>query len=172
MFEVVNIDIQDNHTVKQIDALYQQVWKESIEKRIIKHSQYEGFIGKVMYSDEHEMIGFAYGYSSSPDQYYHNVIKSNLERDLYEEWLKNCFEFVELAVSPKFRGQGHAQLLMEEILKNTDKQNAVLTTQYENIPPQNLYKKSGWKILKNDFMIAPNRTRYVIMVKRLGDEGY
>ena len=57
------------------------------------------------------MIGFAYGYASLPGQYYHELLARAFDREECDKWLRDCFEFVELAVHPSFRKQGLGRML-------------------------------------------------------------
>lgn len=112
MVRVLKIDF-DEELLDTIDALYCQVWNQSIKERLIKHLKYEGFRGYVVLSEEEEILGFSYGYSSLSGQYYHDLLSKELGTKEYEKWLKDCFEFVELAVHPLHRNQGFGKLLIK-----------------------------------------------------------
>ncbi|MEH7384416.1 GNAT family N-acetyltransferase [Bacillus sp. JJ1521] len=166
MVRVVKIEMDDN-LLKNIDSFYRQVWNQSIIERLKKHLNYDGFRGYIIKSDAEEILGFSYGYSSRPGQYYHQVLAAELGPKEYEKWLEDCFEFVELAVHPKHRNQGYGKLLIHELLKGVTNRTVVLTTQVNNKSARNLYEGLGWMVVREPFIITNNDTPYVIMGKVL-----
>ncbi|MCM3237621.1 GNAT family N-acetyltransferase [Heyndrickxia oleronia] len=115
-----------------------QVWNHSIKERLIKHSNYKGFRDYVINSVEGDIIGFSYGYTSSPGQYYHDLISNEVSQIEYDKWLVDCFEFVELAVHPLYRNQGYGKLLINELLRGVKNRTVVLTTQSNDQSAHNL----------------------------------
>ncbi|WP_243300470.1 GNAT family N-acetyltransferase [Bacillus litorisediminis] len=166
MVRVVEID-RDPYILKTIDDLYRQVWNHSIKERLIKHSSYKGYRGYVIISDKEEVLGFSYGYSSLSGQYYHDLLSKELGPIGYEKWLKDCFEFVELAVHPSHRHLGYGKLLVNRLLKEVNNKTTVLTTQVYNKPVRNLYQGLGWVVIKEPFIPNNDSSPYVIMGKVL-----
>lgn len=166
MVSVVEIG-KDENLLETIDSLYRQAWNQSIKERLIKHSNYDGFRGYIIMSDEEEILGFSYGYSSLSGQYYHELLSKELNTKEYEKWLQDCFEFVELVVHPSHRNQGYGKVLINELLKGVNNKTAVLTTQVKNISARNLYQGLGWVVVKEPFILNNNDSPYVIMGKVL-----
>ena len=106
--------------LKDIAALYQQVWKIDTDclKQIQRHMGYEGFKGYICLNEVEQLCGFTYGYASLSGQYYHELLAKHLKPDLSKEWLTNCFEFVELCVHPLLHQQGIGSLLHDQLLKD------------------------------------------------------
>ncbi|MBY0097940.1 GNAT family N-acetyltransferase [Mesobacillus maritimus] len=150
-----------------MDNLYRKVWDYSIKERLIKHSSYPGFRGFVCLSDNEDILGFTYGYSSLPGQYYHDILVKELDSTAYELWLKDCFELVELVVHPSYRNQGYAKGLVTELLKDVQNKTTVLTTQVSNHSARRLYQGLGWADVKEPFFPSNEGTPYVIMGKVL-----
>lgn len=166
MVRVLKIDKNEN-LLETIDILYKQVWNHSIKERLIKHSNYKGFRGYVINSVEGDIIGFSYGYTSSPGQYYHDLISNELSQIEYDKWLVDCFEFVEFAVHPLYRNQGYGKLLINELLRGVKNRTVVLTTQSNNQSVHNLYQGLGWSVIKESFIPENNDNTYSIMGKVL-----
>ncbi|MDH5162563.1 GNAT family N-acetyltransferase [Heyndrickxia oleronia] len=166
MVRVLKIDKNEN-LLETIDILYKQVWNHSIKERLIKHSNYKGFRGYVINSDEGDIIGFSYGYTSSPGQYYHDLISNELSQIEYDKWLVDCFEFVELAVHPLYRNKGYGKLLINELLRGVKNRTVVLTTQSNNQSAHNLYQGLGWSVINESFIPENNDNTYSIMGKVL-----
>lgn len=166
MVRVVKID-GDEGLLESIDSLYRQVWNQSIKERLKKHMKYDGFRGYIMKSDDEEISGFSYGYTSQAGQYYHDLLANELGPIEYEKWLEDCFEFVELAVHPNHRNQGYGTILIHELLKDVTNKTTVLTTQVNNRSARSLYQRLGWLVVKEPFIPSKNDSSYVIMGKTL-----
>jgi ribosomal protein S18 acetylase RimI-like enzyme len=167
--KLVKIDGNDN-LLKQIAALYQEVWNKedkSMEERLVRHSGYEGFRGFVALSEEGEAVGYSYGYSSLPGQYYHGLLAKEFDEAGRGKWLKDSFEFVELAVHHSFRNQGLAKKLVNRLLEDVNHRKAVLTTQLNNNSARGLYESTGWIVLKESFYPNGEDDAYIIMGKEL-----
>jgi len=153
--------------LKQIEQLYNNVWNQSIGERLKKHYTYEGYKGVALLNEVDELIGFAYGYTSLPGQYYHGLLSKALDPIEYEKWLSDCFEVVELAIDPTFRRQGHAKTLMTNLLEGTERKTAILTTQTDNLSARSLYESMGWINVKEPFYPGVPEKPFVIMGRQL-----
>ena len=167
--QTVTWNEKDNR-LKSIASLYQQVWNMDADctEHFKRHMSYEGFRGSISLNEEHELIGFAYGYTSLPGQYYHELLAKHLTPFLRNQWRANCFEFVELCVHPSIRQQGVGAQLHDHLLGNTQYATTVLTTQQSNLAARKLYGKKGWKIIDDTFF--PNKEtneQYLIFAKKL-----
>lgn len=141
--------------------------KENAILNINKHAGYEGFIGLKAKDSNGNILGFTYGYTSLPDQFYREKIAKQLSKIERDTWLVNCLEFVELAVDHSYRRLGIASKLHDYLLKNSNHNTAVLTTGIENKPAINFYRKKGWKTIKKDAPIISENNLQVIMGKVL-----
>lgn len=103
-------------------------------KNIVKHSNYDGFKGFKAIDDRGSIVGFSYGYTSLPEQFYRRKVAKQLSEIEIETWLSDCFEFVELAVSPSYRRLGIASKLHDVLLMKNKHRTSVLTTSNENYP--------------------------------------
>jgi ribosomal protein S18 acetylase RimI-like enzyme len=172
MFEFREIN-NDEELLNHVADLYQQVWEQedsSFRDRVMKHAGYDGYRGFVAISEQGEVAGYAYGYFSQPGQYYHGLLSKAFSAEEYQNWLGDCFEFVELGVHPAFRNQGLAKQLVNELLDGAEHQTAVLTTQRNNAPARSLYENLGWIVLNDAFYPNGNEDSYVIMGKKLQKE--
>lgn len=156
--------------LKPIVSLYQQIWNINTDctERFMRHMDYAGFRGFVCLDEEEMPVGFAYGYASLSGQYYRELLTSHLKPDLSNEWLANCFEFVELCVHPSVRQKGIGSLLHDSLMKDIPFDTTILTTQYSNLAARNLYVRKGWIVIDDSFF--PNektKERYLILGKKL-----
>lgn len=141
--------------------------KDGAIKNLNKHSNYEGFKGFKAKDDSGNIVGLAYGYTSLPEQFYRQKIAIQLSEIEINTWFKNCFEFVELAVSPSYKRLGIASKLHDILLEKTNHGTTVLTTGIENNPAINLYRKKGWELIKKDVPVISEDNLQVIMGKEI-----
>jgi len=164
------IELASYEQIEQVSELYRVIWNSkdnSIKSRMIKHKSYKRFKGFVILSDENKVLGFSYGYSSLPGQFYHELLAKEFKKDEYQYWLQDCFEFVELAVHPSYRKKGLGTLLIEKLLEDLDNKTAILTTQMDNKSARSLYDSLHWKVLKAPFYPSNTKHPYVIMGKEI-----
>ncbi|HDR4423189.1 TPA: GNAT family N-acetyltransferase [Bacillus cereus] len=141
-------------------------FNEMIE-RIKRHIEYPNFKGIVAINEEKEVVGFTYGYRSLEGQYYNQLMREALHLEQVNHWLQDCFEFVELAVDPKYRNEGLGTRLHNELLEGISNRTGILTTQINNQKARSLYERLGWVDVLEPFHPSENDVPYVIMGKNL-----
>ncbi|QXE01427.1 GNAT family N-acetyltransferase [Terribacillus sp. DMT04] len=149
-------------------AFYQDAWQvedTTIASRFERHSTYPGYCGLVQLDEKGNIVGLVYGYISKQGQYYHDLLHSALQENGKSAWLEDCFELVELVVSPTLRGQGIGTSLLMQLLTDVSNSTAVLTTREKNTGAIRLYERNGWELLKDAFY--PNGKAYRIYGKKL-----
>jgi GNAT superfamily N-acetyltransferase len=147
-------------------AFEKTIFTEMIE-RIKRHIEYADFKGIVAINDENEVVGFTYGYRSLEEQYYNQLMREALNLEQADEWLQDCFEFVELAVHPQYRNEGLGMKLHNELLEGISNRTSILTTQINNEKARSLYKRLDWVDVLKPFHPSKSDAPYVIMGKIL-----
>ncbi|WP_194841384.1 GNAT family N-acetyltransferase [Salinibacillus xinjiangensis] len=140
---------------------------ENALKNVKKHASYKGFKCLKAKSQTGNLVGFTYGYTSLPGQFYRGKIASQLPGRMTTEWLSDCFEFVELAVNSSYRRLGIASQLHDKLLEDINHNTSVLTTSENNYPAIHFYQKKGWQIIKNHAAVLSKDDPQVIMGKHL-----
>ncbi len=139
---------------------------EMIE-RMKRHIEYADFKGIVAINDENEVVGFTYGYRSLEGQYYNQLMREALNLEQADEWLQDCFEFVELAVHPQYRNEGLGMKLHNELLEGISNRTSILTTQINYEKARSLYKRLDWVDVLEPFHPSKSDAPYAIMGKIL-----
>jgi ribosomal protein S18 acetylase RimI-like enzyme len=140
----------------------------TFEGRLPFHVRWKGFRCVVARRAPGEsIIGFAYGYTSQVDTWWHAQVITRLSPWQKSEWLSDCFEFVELGVTPAFQGQGIGGSLHDALLSGLQHRTAVLSTPQQQTNALHLYRKRGWIDLLQDFHFAGVAMAYRIMGKKL-----
>jgi ribosomal protein S18 acetylase RimI-like enzyme len=121
-------------------------------RSLLLHAQRAGFRGLIARDlASATIVGFAYGYSCLPGQWWHDTIASALPTELSEQWLTDSFELVELAVRPSAHGRGIGGRLHDQLLQGLPQATALLSVVQAATPAMHLYRQRGWVTLLSDF---------------------
>lgn len=135
-------------------------FSKSFERHVLRRD----FRLRLARDDGDEAIGFAYGYTSKHGVgWWREAIEGAMAGELAERWLRDCFEFVELAVVPEARGRGLGGRLHDALLESLTQRTAILSTQQANDVALALYRGRGWEVVIDDFRFAHRHDAYVIM---------
>ena len=138
--------------------------REEIMRRHFGRRGYQGFVAL----NTGRLVGFAYGYTGDPGQYWYDKVWAAMTPQQRAEWLEpEHFEFVELAVHPEWQGQGMGGRLHDLLLEGRSEPVALLTVRADNAPALHLYRNRGWEVVLDDFRFAPGSEQYLVMGKRL-----
>jgi GNAT superfamily N-acetyltransferase len=113
--------------------------------------------------DLDQIVGFAYGYTSQPGQWWYEKVKAALPAQIAAEWLNNSFQFAEIAVSPGFQGQGIGGRLYTDLLKELWHHKAILSTLQAETVAHRLYRNHGWVVLRENLFFPGVNRPYQIM---------
>jgi ribosomal protein S18 acetylase RimI-like enzyme len=109
------------------------------------------------------IVGFAYGYQSLPGQFWHENAVKAMGDQLAHEWLTQSFQLVEIAVAPKFQGQGIGGRLHDHLLVDLPYRKAVLSTMRAQTVAHWLYRRRGWQVLVEDMRFPKVDRPYRLM---------
>lgn len=93
------------------------------------------------------MIGFTYGYTGEPGQWWHDWVVAELGQAAAAQWASRAFEFVELAVRPRAQRAGTGARLHDALLEGLLHRTALLSTWDADTPARRLYLRRGWVTL-------------------------
>lgn len=138
--------------------------REEIMRRHFGRRGYRGLIAL----DTGRLVGFAYGYTGDPGQYWYDKVWAAMTPQQRTKWLEpEHFEFVELAVHPEWQGRGIGGRLHDLLLEGRPESIALLTVRADNTRALQLYRKRGWEVVLDDFRFGPGGARYLVMGKHL-----
>lgn len=109
------------------------------------------------------ILGFAYGYTTRPGQWWYDTIRPALTEQQAQHWLTDSFELVELAVHPTWHGRGIGGRLHDTLLTTLPHRTAVLSTAQEETAALHLYRKRGWHTLVPHFHFPAHATPFLLM---------
>ncbi len=117
---------------------------------VARHAPREGFRCVVARTDA-SIVGFGYGTTSRPGNWWHDAISPALPSSLRERWLGDAWALAELAVEPRGQGQGIGSALHTALLERVRHPTAVAQVRCE-APALRFYEKHGWTQLVSGFV--------------------
>jgi ribosomal protein S18 acetylase RimI-like enzyme len=115
---------------------------------VAAHVQRAGFRAVATIADNGMLLGFGYGYTSVPGQWWHDQVSGALRRDQRAAWLSDCFELVELHVRPASQGQGIGHRQLAALLVELPRQTVLLST-----PEADEQRSRAWRLYRRfDFV--------------------
>lgn len=82
----------------------------------LRHSTYPGFSALGAFDRDDRLVGFGYGHTDAPGQWWHEQVAPALAEAGCSEWLAEAFVLVELHVLPAHQGRGLGRRLLTELL--------------------------------------------------------
>ena len=95
---------------------------------IAGHVRRPGFRAVATLDPSGVLLGFGYGYTSGPGQWWHDQVRSALPRAARKTWLADCFEVVELHVHPAAQGHGLGAAQLRALLATAVGKTTLLST--------------------------------------------
>lgn len=113
------------------------------------------------------LLGFVYGYTTAPGQWFQDTIRPALGPALAARWLDGAFEFTEFAVLPAAQGRGIGGRLHDAVLADLPHRRAILSTYDEPSAALALYRRRGWRALRSDYHFPGIERPYLLMGRDL-----
>lgn len=119
-------------------------WRQAVWD---KHRVRSGFRLARAY-DGDVLVGFAYGYTGEPGQWWTENARKVLEPEVADAWLGGHFEVVSLGVLAQARGSGVGRGLMKLLVDGLDHNRLLLMTTADlSDPARRLYASEGWRVI-------------------------
>ena len=112
------------------------------------------------------LVGFGYGYLSERGQWWHDQVRSALDRDARHTWLIDCFEIVELHVRPAAQGYGIGAALLTALLRMAPGNRTLLSTPEADESASRawrLYRRFGFEDVLRHFMFPGDDRPFAIL---------
>jgi len=133
---------------------------------LARHAALPGFRAAVAWAAGADPVGFGYGHTSLPGQWWHDRAVAVLAPRA-GPWLEEPFVIVDLAVRPRCRRQGIGGRLHDLLLEGLPHTRAVLSARQYDAGAQRLYHARGWQEIGRDLAFVPGGDPYVILARRL-----
>lgn len=128
----------------------------------LQHMTYPRFTALGAWSGAH-LVGFAYGHTDAPGQWWHDQIADVMRRNGHEAWLESAFVLVELHVHPEHQGRGAGRTLLTRLLSDRPEARALLSAHDTETRARRLYRRQGFVDLLTDFRFDGTDRRFAVM---------
>ncbi len=157
----------------EVAELFRTTWPDRFfstsdaAARIRQHSHYDDFRGVAAVAAGH-VVGFVYGYTNAPGQWWYDQIVQHAPRLSIKLNLADSFAFTELAVAAPWRRRGVGRRLHDAVLHGLPHHYAVLSTQTDNEAALALYRHLEWDVLIPSMRFDGSAPDFAILGKALG----
>jgi ribosomal protein S18 acetylase RimI-like enzyme len=136
--------------------------------RLSRHASRNDFRFVGAFAEDRALVGFVYGYTGAPGQWWADRVARALDRAQRRRWLdRGHFEFTELAVDPDFQERGIGSRLHDRVLEGLPHERAMLSALADNARVVAFYRRRGWEVVLDRLRFEAGRPEFTIMGKEL-----
>jgi ribosomal protein S18 acetylase RimI-like enzyme len=132
-----------------------------------KHVTLGGFACRVALTDDDTMVGFGYGYTTKPGQWWHDLVERALAREARQQWLVDAFELSELHVLPEYHGIGIGRRLLTSLAAGIPHTTMLLSTPDSDTRAFRLYRDAGFTDLARNYLFPGDARPFAVLGVRL-----
>jgi ribosomal protein S18 acetylase RimI-like enzyme len=132
-----------------------------------KHATIEGFACRAAVEAQGGLVGFGYGYTSRPGQWWHDLVRRAVSRETAREWLTDAFELSELHVLPDHQGFGVGRQLLTALAQDLPHGAIVLSTPDADTRAFRLYRDLGFVDLARNYLFPGDSRPFAVLGARL-----
>lgn len=132
-----------------------------------KHVSHDGFACRAAVLEDETLIGFGYGYTTRPGQWWHDLVRRALDRETAAQWLTNAFELSELHVLPDYHGMGLGRSLLSSLAGGIPHASMLLSTPDTNTRAFRLYRDTGFVDLARNYLFPGDSRPFAVLGARL-----
>ena len=108
------------------------------------HTTRMGFEAVAAFDPAGALIGFGYGYTTRPGQWWYDQVADALGRARSRQWLRDTFELCEFHVRPDQQGMGVGRNLLRTLLGGVAHPHVVLSTPDSDTRAFRLYRSESF----------------------------
>ena len=131
------------------------------------HADRPGFHAVAALDPDGALLGFGYGYTSEPGQWWHDQVRSALSEPDAAVWLEGAFEVCELHVRPPWHGSGLGRAMLLRLLEGLPHPAVLLSTPEGESRAWRLYRSLGFQDLARDHLFPGDSRPFAVLGARL-----
>lgn len=132
-----------------------------------RHAKNDGFECRAALADDGALIGFGYGYTTKPGQWWHDLVRKAMAPDAAADWLCEAFELSELHVLPEHQGHGIGQRLLASLGAGIPHRSMLLSTPDADTRAFALYRRFGFADLARHYLFPGDSRPFAVLGARL-----
>src|SRR4051812_5152842 len=133
---------------------------------MLRHASFDSFRCRAALDAGGRMLGFGYGYTSLPGQWWHDLVLRAVPTDT-QEWLGCAFELSELHVVPAAQGAGLGERLLRSLADGLPHRTMVLSTPEGENRAWRLYRRLGFTDLARYHLFPGDYRPFGVLGARL-----
>jgi ribosomal protein S18 acetylase RimI-like enzyme len=134
---------------------------------LARHAELPAFRATAAWGPGADLVGFAYGHTSRPGQWWHDRVAAAIAPGLAERWMDEAFVVVNVAVRPRRRREGIGGRLHDLLLESAPHRTAVVSARHDDTAAQRLYHGRGWREIGRDVVLVPGGAPFVILARQM-----
>jgi ribosomal protein S18 acetylase RimI-like enzyme len=132
-----------------------------------RHTTNPGFACRAALGEDETLVGFAYGYTTHPGQWWHDLVCKAMTPDVAADWLAESFELSELHVLPDFQGHGVGRRLLASLADGIPHRAILLSTPDAETRAFRLYRHVGFVDLARHYLFPGDARPFAVLGARL-----
>ncbi|MDQ1744319.1 MAG: hypothetical protein QOE23_2658 [Pseudonocardiales bacterium] len=133
---------------------------------MLRHAGFDSFRCRAALAADGTMLGFGYGYTSLPGQWWHDLVLRAIAGDT-QDWLGSAFELSELHVLPAAQGAGLGERLLRSLADGLPHRTMVLSTPEGENRAWRLYRRMGFYDLARNHLFPGDHRPFGVLGARL-----
>lgn len=134
------------------------------------HVRRPGFRAVATLTNDGQLVGFGYGYTSAPGQWWRDQVHAALSEEARTRWLTDCFEVVELHVRPAAQGHGVGARQLRALLSMANGATTLLSTpeaDEQESRAWRLYRRFGFVDVLRNFRFPGDERAFAVLGRTL-----
>lgn len=132
-----------------------------------KHVRLDGFAARGAVLDDGTLVGFGYGYTTRAGQWWHDLVRRAVPREVGASWLRDAFELSELHVLPEYQGAGIGRALLTSLATGLPHDAMLLSTPDADTRAFRLYHGAGFVDLARNYLFPGDVRPFAVLGARL-----
>jgi ribosomal protein S18 acetylase RimI-like enzyme len=132
-----------------------------------RHTRNEGFACRAAITEDSTFVGFGYGYTTLPGQWWHDLVRRAMSSEMAADWLTDSFELSELHVLPEYQGYGIGRRLLVELSESIPHQAVLLSTPDADTRAFRMYRHLGFIDLARHYLFPGDGRPFAVLGARL-----
>lgn len=128
-----------------------------------RHASHLGFACRAAVLDDGTLVGFGYGYTTAPGQWWHDLVRRALDQTQAREWLDDAFELSEFHVLPESQGSGTGRILLTELASSLAHRSMLLSTPDVDSRAFRLYRGVGFVDLRRNYLFPGDIRPFAVL---------
>lgn len=129
---------------------------------MLRHAKLAQFRYRLALDPRGVMLGFGYGYTSLPGQWWHDLVRRAVTQDA-DYWLREAFELSELHVRPEAQGQGIGEQLLRSLADGLPHRTMLLSTPEGENRAWRLYRRLGFQDLARNHLFPGDHRPFGVL---------